>query len=152
MASPDAASWAADHGYKNVYCFRGGIPEWIKAGYEVVSVEKLPKTDIPPVSPDELEKLLASGGSFTLLDLRPSMESAKLWIDSDKRLQLPFEEIDTRFNDVPKGKKLIIVDVNGKRAPVAGRFLAMKGFSDIVRLDGGMNAWVSAGKKFKKGN
>ena len=151
MASPDAASWAVDHGYTNVSVFRGGLPEWVQAGYPTVSVEKLPKVEVPAISTAELEKLLASGQAFVLLDLRPAMEAAKVWIESSNRLVLPFEEIDTRVAEIPKGKKIVIVDVNGKRAPVAARYLSLKGYENLSRLDGGMNAWVSDGKAFKKG-
>jgi len=151
VASPDAASWAADHGYTNVFAFRGGLPEWIQAGYESVSVEKLPKVDIPAVTATDLEKLLASGQAFVLLDIRPAMEAAKLWIESGSRLALPFEDLEARFGEIPKGKKIVLLDVNGKRSPVAGRYLALKGYENLSRLDGGMNIWVSEGKAFKKG-
>ena len=151
MASPDAASWAADHGYTNVFCFRGGLPEWIQAGYETVSVEKLPKVEIPVITTAELEKLLSSGEVFVLLDIRPAIEVAKLWIESGNRFVLPFEDLETRVGEIPKGKKLVVVDVNGKRSALAGRYLSLKGYENISRLDGGMNAWVSAGKRYKKG-
>ena len=68
MASPDAASWAVEHGYTNVSVFRGGLPEWVQAGYETVSLEKLPKFDTPTMTISELEKLLASRQQFVLLD------------------------------------------------------------------------------------
>ena len=151
MSTPDAASWAADNGYTRVYAFRGGLPEWIQAGYETVTVEKLPKADIPTIRPTDLKDLLDSGTPIVLLDVRPTIETAKVWIDSGNRLELPFEDLSTRTAEIPKGKRIVIVDVNGKRAPVAGQYLTMKGYDNLSTLDGGMYAWVATDKPVKRG-
>ena len=86
-----------------------------------------------------------------LLDVRPTIETAKVWIDSGNRLELPFEDLSTRTAEIPKGKRIVIVDVNGKRAPVAGQYLTMKGYDNISTLDGGMYAWVATDKPVKRG-
>ena len=86
-----------------------------------------------------------------LLDVRPAMETAKVWIDSGNRFGLPFEELNTRTAEIPKGKRIVIVDFNGKRGPVAGQYLTMKGYDNISTLDGGMYAWVATEKPVKRG-
>lgn len=86
-----------------------------------------------------------------LLDVRPAMESAKLWIDSGNRVEIPFEELTTRIAEVPKGKRIVIVDFNGKRAPVAAQYLTMKGYVNLSTLDGGMYAWTATDKPVKRG-
>lgn len=140
---------AAELGYKNVYCFRGGLPEWIKAGYEVERKEKLPKVRVPTIGVAELEKLLGSD-SAVLLDVRPAKESAKYRIEAANCVTIPFGEIDARLDRVPSGKKLILIDVNGKRTNIASRYLHLKGHTDLARLEGGINNWIKAGKKVVK--
>ena len=92
-----------------------------------------------------------SGNPFVLLDVRPAMETAKLWIDSGNRIEIPFEDLNTRTAEIPKGKRIVIMDYNGKRAPMAGRYLAMKGYDNLSTLDGGMYAWVATDKPVKRG-
>lgn len=86
-----------------------------------------------------------------LLDVRPAIETAKLWIDSGNRLEIPFEDLNTRTAEIPKGKRIVIVDFNGKRAPMAGQYLTMKGYGNISTLDGGMYAWTATDKPVKRG-
>ena len=86
-----------------------------------------------------------------MLDVRPAMETAKFWIDSGNRLGIPLEDLSTRTAEIPKGKRIVIVDVNGKRAPMAGQYLTLKGYADISTLDGGMYAWTATEKPVKRG-
>jgi rhodanese-related sulfurtransferase len=47
---------------------------------------------------------------------------------------------------VPKDRKIVVVDLHGKQTQIAGRFLAWKGYREVVRLDGGfVGGWIKAG-------
>jgi len=132
-------------GYTDVYCFRGGLPEWIQAGYPVASTEKLPKAEVPDLSPADLKKLLDETAPVTVLDLRPASEVAKYWISSPHRVNVPFDELPDRVGEVPTGKRVVAVDVNGKRTSLATRYLVAKGFTDVAKLSGGMERWLKEG-------
>lgn len=138
-------------GYSNVYVFRGGLPEWIKAGYPVTTVEKLPKEKVPNIKPDELKKLLDSGANLALVDIRPAAVASRYWIEVPQRLHLELDGLVDRYAEVPQGKKVVLMDLNGKRSNLAGRYLKLKGYGDVVRLNGGIEAWMKAGNAVKKG-
>ena len=145
MASNKAAGLAVKAGYENVYVFRGGLPEWIGAGYPTVTLETLPKVDIPTISSQGLKTMLDSGEDFILLDIRIPVDAKKFWIDSPLRLVLSMNEIPQRYSEIPKGKKIIVIDKVGKRAALASRYLFAKGFKDLTKVSGGMNHWFKSG-------
>ncbi len=149
MASGKAAGLAANAGYQNVYVFRGGLPEWIMAGYPTVTLETLPKVDVPTLSPQDLQKMLDAGENFVLLDVRIPVDAAKFWIETPLRLQISFNELPQRYAEIPAGEKLVILDKIGKRAALASRYLTAKGFDDIVKVSGGMNQWIKSGMPTK---
>lgn len=138
-------------GYQNVYAFRDGIPSWMRAGYPVKSIEKLPKVEIQRISSQELKGMLDSGEDFVLLDMRPTGEVGKYWIETSNRLPITLETIASRYNEIPSGKKVVVVDLNGKRSKVVVKYLSLKGFNDMVALDGGMQSWIKDGNPIKKG-
>ena len=152
MASSKSAGLAVNAGYENVYVFRGGLPEWIGAGYPVVTLETLPKVDIPTISPKDLKGMLDAGDDFVLLDIRIPVDAKKFWIDTPLRLVLSMNEIPERYSEIPKGKKLVVIDKIGKRASLASRYLVARGFKDVIKVSGGMNHWFKSGMptKFSK--
>lgn len=142
MAAPEAASLAVSLGYTNVHCFRGGLPDWIQAGYPVASTEKLPKADVPDVVPAELKGLLDGGQAVVLLDIRPASEVAKYRIATPARLHIPFDQLTERAGEIPGERRVVVLDVNGRRSPLAGRYLAARGLSEVAKLQGGMERWL----------
>jgi len=125
--------------------FRGGLPEWIKAGYPTVTVEKLPKVNAPVVTPQQLKTMLDSNEDFVLLDIRLAVDEARYWIEDSRRLNISLNKLPADYVQIPKGKKLVLIDKIGKRAGVAARFLAAKGFDNITVTSGGMNDWIKSG-------
>lgn len=125
--------------------FRDGLPGWIAAGYPTTTIEKLPKFEAPNISPAELKSKLDAKGDFVLLDIRVPTQAKKLWISSRNVLKIHMNELPSRFREIPAGKQVIIMDLNGKRAPIAARFLSSKGFKDLAKLSGGIQQWVKDG-------
>ncbi|MDO3378663.1 rhodanese-like domain-containing protein [Geoalkalibacter halelectricus] len=112
----------------------------------------MPRVDIPALLAAEVQSALNSGEDLVLLDIRIQQEVDKYYIDHPKRLVIPFNSLLERVGEIPQGKKIIIVDVNGQRGPTSGRFLSARGFSDVVFLNGGMQRWVVEGMPVKTGN
>ena len=145
MASGKAAGLAAKVGYEKVFVFRGGLPEWIMAGYPTISTEKLPDVKVPSITVQELKNMLDNNEDLLVLDIRIPDDEKKLWIDSPKRQAISFNELPDRYTEIPEGEKLVVLDKIGKRATVASRYLAAKGFGNIVKVSGGMNEWAKSG-------
>lgn len=131
-------------GYKNVYGFRDGLPGWIAADYPVETIEKLQNAKVPVISPAELKGMLDSE-DIVLLDARNPLDADKLWIESPKRINIELDDLIDRYAELPAGKKLVIIDVNGKRSGISASYLSGKGFNNIVRVQGGMQQWALDG-------
>lgn len=63
-------------------------------------------------------------------------------------LALPYNEIDGRTADLPADRStpLAIYCMSGNMSAIAGRELAALGYTDIVELNGGMQAWQASGR------
>lgn len=89
--------------------------------------------------------MLDDGEDFILLDIRLNIDVEQYWIDTPLRAHVTLNELTERYTEIPAGKKLIVIDKNGKRAGLAGRYLTSKGYDDIVIVSGGMNQWIKSG-------
>ena len=151
MASVKAAGLAVKEGYQNVYVFRGGLPEWIMAGYPTVSLENLPRVDVPTMSVHDLKQKLDAGEDFVLLDVRIPVDAAKYRLETPLLLHISLNDLPKRYSEIPTGKSVVIFDKIGTRSSLASRYLSSKGFEDLVKVSGGMNQWIRAGYPTKVG-
>ncbi|MCK4622423.1 MAG: hypothetical protein KAT62_09450 [Desulfuromonadales bacterium] len=135
-------------GYTEIYAYRDGLPAWLKAGHPTTTIEKLPKVKINKISAKKLKEMIDSGADLVIVDIRPEYELAKNSIDAEK-INANLTQLSSVVDALPKDKKLIIVDLNGKRGGVAYRYFSMKGCSDLALLDGGMQKWLKSGLPVK---
>ena len=63
-------------------------------------------------------------------------------------LTLPYNEIEQRAGELPVNKNtpLAIYCMTGHMSAIAGQTLTDLGYTDIVELNGGMEAWQASGK------
>ena len=135
-------------GHTDVYAFRDGLPGWIKAGYPTAVTEALPTVKIVKIKPKKLKKLIDSGADIVIVDIRPKYELVKASIDT-KKINADLSRLSEVVDSLPRDKKIIIVDLNGKRGGVAYRYFSMKGLTDLELLNGGMQKWLKAGLPVK---
>lgn len=139
-----------EHGYKNVFVFREGLPAWVMAGYPTVTIEPLPEAEVPSLGTADLKKMLDSKQNFVLIDLRFDMSAREYWIDAPNRMVVPLDMLADRYKEIPVGKKIVLIDETGKRSKVGGRYLKAKGYQDVSVVDGGMQKWAKDGFPIKK--
>ena len=149
MASTNAASLAVKQGYKKVYAFRDGLPGWITAGHETVTVEKLPKTKIESISAADLKEMIDKKEDIVLLDIRFASLVKKYSIKDKHYQNIPLDMLPDRYDEIQRGKKVVVIGETGKRAAVAVRFLSSKGFKKVLSAEGGMQKWVRDGYPVK---
>jgi rhodanese-related sulfurtransferase len=138
-------------GYKNVQVYNEGIPEWIKRGFPVEIQSVYPKPEISTVSGAELKAMLDRKDDFVLVDLRDIEDRKAGWIKSS--INIDMDELDDRYGELPKDKKIVLQCLFGKQGYMAARFLASKGFKpvNIAKLDGGfVDGWLKAGYPTEK--
>jgi rhodanese-related sulfurtransferase len=147
--SVKAASLAVKMGYRNVLVYNEGIPEWMKRGYPTEVKKVYPDVEIPALAPAALKGMIDAKQELVLLDIRDAEAFVTGHLAGSRNVDL--EVLDQRLGELPKGKKIVVVDLHGKQTQVAGRFLAWKGFHDVARLDGGVvGGWLKAGYPVEK--
>jgi len=90
------------------------------------------------ISPQDLKPLLAQG-AVTLLDVRlpEEIEAASL----PGAVLIPLHELPARYAELPTDKPLVAICHHGVRSQTAARFLERNGHSEVLSLDGGIDAW-----------
>jgi rhodanese-related sulfurtransferase len=151
VASWRAAEEAVALGYENVYAFRDGLPGWTAAGYPTVTINKLPDIDVKKISTSELAYKLANQ-PVVLIDLNLTADAHKFYIDDVKRLHIPLDELHLQVSKLDPSQQIILMCLKGKRAPTAARYLAGKGYTNVVVVEGGLQQWVLEGRPVKQGS
>ncbi|MFT5642687.1 MAG: rhodanese-related sulfurtransferase [Janthinobacterium sp.] len=102
-------------------------------------------------SPLEVTQLINRGKS-TLLDVRSSAEFDASHLRDAKNI--PLADVSKRIAELGKIKtrSIVVICASGTRSASAASVLQKAGFEDVVCLDGGINAWQSAGLPVTKGN
>ena len=131
-------------GYKNVQIYSEGVQGWEKAGLSVD--QGIPRTEIPSLSPSQLQEKLEDA---YLLDVRLEQSYKQGHIKGSQNI--PTGLISGRFQEIPIGKRIIIITTSGNPEWVpAGWFLKSKGYNDVMMLKGGMDAWQKEGLPLEK--
>ena len=103
------------------------------------------KVEVPLLSAAEVKKLVDGGKDIVLLDMRDSKDIKGMGSIKGS-LNIVLEDLMVRYNEIPKGKKVVIVDHAGKQVQITGRYLLKQGYTDIAGMEGGMKGgWVAAG-------
>jgi rhodanese-related sulfurtransferase len=58
---------------------------------------------------------------------------------------IPLDQLSQRYGELPADQEIVIYCRSGNRSGNALTFLSQAGFTGIYSMDGGINAWVSAG-------
>ena len=146
MAAPTAAGLAAKLGYRNIRLYSEGIAGWTKAGYPLNKEGSIPRPEIPPLVPSQLKQ---EPEDVYLLDIRLEGLYKQGHIKGSRNI--PIHLVARRFQEIPMGKRIIIIDLLGNPAWVPiGWFLRSKGYNDVKILKGGMNAWQKEGFPIEK--
>ncbi|MCK5405005.1 MAG: hypothetical protein KAI75_07225 [Desulfobulbaceae bacterium] len=145
--SPKAARVAVKRGYKNVYCFIGGIAEWRSFNYPMSTNDDLLNIKVKKISSKKLQKQLESDNLF-VLDVRPTGFNCRRCHPNRQgpkflknTVNCSMMHLHKRYTALPTDKKIIITDVQMKQSPSAARFLTQKGYKVIGVLKGGVSLW-----------
>lgn len=110
-------------------------------------------TNVERVSPGDFETRLSGGGTagVQLIDVRTPREYNAGHIDGAVLLDISKRDVfNNGIDALDKNRPVLVYCAVGGRSAAAAKLLADKGFSQIVDLNGGINAWVDAGKKTVK--
>lgn len=109
---------------------------------------RVPRVPMMSVKPGALPAWLAANPNVLILDLRD--EEAFKRQNLPGAVNLPLEALPARYAELPMDRRCLLVDEDGTATLLAGSYLKRKGFRDVVRLFGGMEAWRQYEAKKRK--
>jgi len=121
-----------------VKLYNGGLPDWIRRRYPVLRTVNYPKVNIPQVFPEYVYNNI---NKFVILDIGGEALRRIGEFHRGDVIHIPLDDLEEKYTALPKDKKIVIVDVMGKQENIAGRFLTMKGYTNLAEMSGGGRAW-----------
>ncbi|MBI5556685.1 MAG: rhodanese-like domain-containing protein [Deltaproteobacteria bacterium] len=127
-------------GYTNVYCFKGGIPEWRSFNYPLTANEGYAAIKVMKISPKKLYALLEQDSSIYVLDVRP-IDCGRENIFIKGSIICPMDYLADWHHNIPKDAKIVVSDWTNKKSILAAKFLISKGYNVLCVLKGGIVRW-----------
>ena len=144
------AGLAVKKGYKNVYVYADGLPDWEKNGYPVESDVTYPEVTIDAIDGKALKEMIDGGQDVVVLDIRDKVDFAMGSIGVSVNIAL--DDIHERWEELPKDRTVVVLDRHGKQVRNAIRYLAYKGFTNVVMLKNGfVDGWKNPGYPVETG-
>ncbi|HKB84973.1 MAG TPA: rhodanese-like domain-containing protein [Ignavibacteriaceae bacterium] len=91
------------------------------------------------LNPSEVKQMLENNNSARLIDVREEWEHKIAHIENSKLM--PMSNFMQHINELGNDDELIIYCHTGVRSANVCRFLAEKGFKNLINLKGGIEAW-----------
>jgi adenylyltransferase/sulfurtransferase len=113
-----------------------GVPAHDRSVYKEKNVQQQVKS----ITPTELKARLDAGDNILIVDVRDPHE----WEISDIQgsLHIPKSQIIARMDEIPRDREVVLQCKTGARSRDALLMLQDKGFTNLVNLKGGINAWA----------
>ncbi|HKP45966.1 MAG TPA: rhodanese-like domain-containing protein, partial [Pyrinomonadaceae bacterium] len=134
----EAQTRLARVGIENVKGYlQDGTDGWAKAGYELATV--------PQISVAQLDSLLNNQNELQVLDVRraPEYEIGHV----PRAVHAPLTTLESKFDklSINPSKPTAVICAGGYRSSAATSILQQHGFTDLLNVTGGTNAWINAG-------
>lgn len=95
---------------------------------------------LPQIGVEELKRSLDAGDPVTILDVREQRE----WdICNIGGILLPLGELAQRLNQLDPAQSYAVLCHHGVRSSRAVEFLQGRGFTSVVNIAGGIDAWAT---------
>jgi rhodanese-related sulfurtransferase len=122
----------------------------VKSGYPVESDVTYPDVSVDVINGKDLKKMIDAGGSVVVIDVRDKVDFALGRIGSSVNIAL--DDIHEEWKKLPKEGKIVLVDRHGKQVRNSVRYLAYKGFDNLMMLEKGfIDDWKKLGYPVETG-
>jgi rhodanese-related sulfurtransferase len=146
-------------GYENVRNLAGGLGGWKSAGMSVAGLVSemaqflatLPSdAGFYSIKTDKLNEMLVETPPF-IVDVRePSEIEANGFIAGS--VNIPIRDLLKNLDKLPaQDQKIVITCASGHRGSLGMMALRLLGYTDVVNVNGGLNAWIKAELPVEKG-
>jgi len=109
-----------------------GMPAYEDSAYSA--------SPLPEMTPLEIDARLKSGEPLALLDVREPYEVMISHLDG--ALHIPMSELSSRWPEIPRNRPVVVFCHHGYRSSQAIRYLAAQGYTNLVNMQGGIDAWA----------
>jgi rhodanese-related sulfurtransferase len=92
------------------------------------------------LAPTELKARLAAGDKLQLLDVREEWEFQTARIEGS--LLIPMGQVATRVSELDNAAETVVICHRGGRSMQVAGLLEHLGFSNVINLAGGVDAWA----------
>jgi rhodanese-related sulfurtransferase len=92
------------------------------------------------LAPTELKARLAAGDKLQLLDVREEWEFQTARIEGS--LLIPMGQVATRVSELDDAAETVVICHRGGRSMQVVGLLEHLGFSNVINLSGGVDAWA----------
>jgi len=80
-----------------------------------------------------------------IVDVREPQDVANKSIDVKRFINLPYSELDKRFNELPENRQVVFLSRIGIKGKEAARFMVDHGYENVATIEGGLTAWEEDG-------
>ena len=94
---------------------------------------------IEEIRPQELAERLGGEEQPVVLDVREAWELTIARIDPV--LHIPMADVPDRLDELDRGREIVVLCHHGRRSRQVVAFLKQIGFSRVLNLAGGIDAW-----------
>jgi rhodanese-related sulfurtransferase len=101
------------------------------------------------VTSTEAKALLAKKGDTVLLDVRTPDEYRQAHLRG--ALLIPLGELQSRVQEIPRNRPVLVYCAVGARSVSAAAFLASKGYREIYHMSDGLVGWYKNGFPLERG-
>jgi rhodanese-related sulfurtransferase len=102
---------------------------------------RIGQTVVAEIEPEELANLVRSGASdLLLLDVREDEERETARIEPS--VHIPMNEVPGRLGEIPTDRRVVVYCHHGHRSALVAGYLEGQGYSRVLNLTGGIDAWA----------
>jgi rhodanese-related sulfurtransferase len=140
-------------GFSNAFLLEGGIEAYKQDNLTLSTQAKLVQDDLvdllksitsTPITVDDLKKRLSDNSVF-LIDTRTPFEFVTGFVPGALNIPLHAFAAAQEKDLIPRDKTIVVYDREGNRSRIAAKALTDAGYTDVLDLKGGIEAWL-AGK------
>jgi rhodanese-related sulfurtransferase len=92
------------------------------------------------LKPAQIQQLLGSGHKLFLLDVREKWEFEICHIDTSQNI--PMGAVPGLVEELNTEEEIVVICHHGARSLQVANYLEINGFSNVINLDGGVDAWA----------
>ncbi|MGH8280380.1 MAG: rhodanese-like domain-containing protein [Gammaproteobacteria bacterium] len=93
------------------------------------------------LTPQEVVNLQAQA-PVTLLDVRETWEYERVHLPGS--VHIPMDDLRARLHELDAARTYVVVCHHGNRSRQVAAFLQSRGFSGVINLSGGLEAWATS--------